>query len=518
VRLVPDTRGGMLWRFALGAVIVIGFTATATAVAGLLQFKQIAKYLSVNPSIGHAPVTVADPGRSQTLLLIGSDHRAGEPFKQAHTDTMMLVRMDPDSSTINVISVPRDLKVQIPEAGGLVTDKINDAYSIGGPQLLLKVIRQQVFPGAQVNHIVDVNFGGFAALVNAIGCVYTDVDHRYYNNTAYTGYSSIDIQPGYQKLCGPDALAFVRFRHTDTDIVRNARQQDFLRWAKAQYSAGKLLANRDKLLKIFGAHTETDHNLHTIDGLINLFNLVAFSAGHSIKQIPFPAILLPCGGAATNGFGVPVAVAPCYVTADPPAMQSAFRQFMTPTKPAPPKATSHARHRVKTPTPKSANLVDGTTDGATQVAGMHFRNLPVDYPRLLVNGSSYCTNATCSIGPVADSYPRAYALRDQSGRPYAAYRMTVALNAAVGRYYGVQGTSWQHPPILNDPTQVRTVQGKRLMLYFNGQKLTMVAWRTPRGVYWISNTLTDDVLNSQMLLIAASLAPAGQGSGAGSGR
>ena len=71
--------------------------------------------------------------------------------------------------------------------------------------------------------------------MNAIGCVYTDVDHRYYNNTLQTDYSSIDLQAGYQKLCGTDALSFVRFRHTDSDIVRNARQQDFIRWAKDQY-------------------------------------------------------------------------------------------------------------------------------------------------------------------------------------------------------------------------------------------------------------------------------------------
>src|SRR5207302_5414908 len=135
-----------------------------------------------------------------------------------------------DSSTINVLSVPRDLRVQIPEGGGLHTDKLNSAYSVGGPNLLIKILRRQVFPGLRVNHIIDVNFSGFSDLVDAIGCVYTDVDHRYYNDTAVTNYSSIDIQPGYQKLCGSNqsssgALAFVRFRHTDTDIVRNARQQ-----------------------------------------------------------------------------------------------------------------------------------------------------------------------------------------------------------------------------------------------------------------------------------------------------
>ena len=188
-----------------------------------------------------------------------------------------------------------------------------------------------MFPSLHVNHIVDVNFGGFQALVNAIGCVYTDVDHRYFNNTAFTDYSSIDIQAGYQKLCGTDALAFVRFRHTDNDIVRNARQQDFIRWAKDQYGAGNLISNRDKLLTIFGAHTQTDHDLHTVDGLINLFNLVAFSAGHTIKQIPFPAILLPCAPspAVANRF---TAQTPCYVTADRAAEQHAFDQFMTPTQ------------------------------------------------------------------------------------------------------------------------------------------------------------------------------------------
>ncbi len=71
--------------------------------------------------------------------------------------------------------------------------------------------------------------------------------------------------------------------------------------------------------------------------------------------------------------------------------------------------------------------------------------------------------------------------------------MTVALNPSQGEYYGVQGTTWQNPPILNSPTQTRTVAGKRLMLFFNGHKLSLAAWRTPQGVYWISNTLTDSL-------------------------
>ncbi len=491
-------------RFAIGSLIVILFTAATTAVAGLLQFKQLATDLSVTPAIKHANVTLASPGNPQTLLLIGSDHRAGEPFRAANTDTMMLVRLNASSRTINLLSIPRDLRVQIPEGGVEATDKLNSAYSIGGPNLLVRVIRKEVFPGIHINHIVDVNFGGFRDLVNAIGCVYVDVDHRYYNNTVYTDYSSIDIQPGYQRLCGANALAFVRFRHTDSDIVRNARQQDFLRWAKAQFSSSYLFDNRDRLVRIFGAHTQTDANLHSIDGLINLFNLVAFSAGHTIKQIPFPAILLPCGTQPGAVLG-----AACYVTANAPAEREAFHQFITPTL-APKPSASHHSHRHRPPPPP--NVTADPADGQTQAAALHRPRMPVFYPRVIAPGSSYCldSDGNCPLEIASPgSYPREYTIWDRAGHRHAAYRMTLALNPVLGEYYGVQGTTWLDPPILNKPTGTRVVGGRKLLLYSNGGKLSLVAWRTRRAVYWISNTLTDTLSPGQMVAIAASLKRSG---------
>jgi polyisoprenyl-teichoic acid--peptidoglycan teichoic acid transferase len=499
VRLIPSSRRGALWRFALGAVIVVGFTAATTAVAGLLQFKQFAADISVTPAIRQARVTIPNPGQAQTILIIGSDHRAGTSFSSANTDTMMLVRLDPNSSTINVLSIPRDLKVEIPEEGGLTTAKLNSAYSVGGPNLLVKVIRQNVFPHLQVNHIVDVNFSGFEALVNAIGCVYTDVDHRYYNDTALTDYSSINLQSGYQKLCGSDALSFVRFRHTDSDIVRNARQQDFIRWAKDQYGAANLIAHRDTLLRIFGEHTQTDPDLHSVDGLINMFQLVAFSAGHTIRQIPFPAILLPCGSGGTTADGT-VAVAPCYVAADPGPEGHVYREFI--------KATSSphpAAHPIASPPRKptsvsaqAAGLTADLPDGQAQVAALRRAGMPVYFPRLIAAGSTY-------EPPTAGEYPRAYRIHDQSNIPHAAYRIVVVLNSLLGQYYGVQGTTWRTPPILNSPSGTRTVGGKVLSLYANGGRLSVVAWHTRQGVYWISNTLTDNLTNKQMVGIAASL-------------
>jgi polyisoprenyl-teichoic acid--peptidoglycan teichoic acid transferase len=505
MKLIPHSRRGMLWRFFFGAVVVIGASAATTAVAGLLQVNQLVIDLSGTAPIQSHQVVLPAPGDPQTILIIGSDHRAGEPFTAANTDTMLLVRLNSKSSTINVLSIPRDLQVEIPGAGSA---KINSAYSDGGPNLLIKTIRQNVFPSLKVNHIVDVNFGGFSKLVNAIGCVYSDVDHRYYNNTAVTDYSSIDIQPGYQKLCGTAALEFVRFRHTDSDLVRNARQQDFIRWAKDQYGVNNLFANRDRLLRIFGDNAQTDHSLHTTDGLIELFNLILNSAGNTIKQFKFPADLSPCDSAAPLGS----AVAPCYVTAEPAAEHSIFAKFMTPTPPpaAAPKSTtsSSSKGRKRSSKIPTAGLTADLPDGRSQGVQLTKAKLPVYFPRLIKTGSSYCLGLidNCPLEIASPgSYPREYTIHDQRGVPHAAYRMTLQLNPVLGEYYGVQGTTWQHPPLIASPSGIRFVGGKRLLLFASGGKLTTVAWHTPHAVYWISNTLTTDISNQQMVGIAASL-------------
>ncbi len=500
--LTPSSRGGALAQFAFAALLVILLTAATTAVAGLLQFKQLTLDLGVTPALKDQQVTIADPGKPQTILVVGSDHRFGTAKVTANTDTMLLVRLDPNSSTINVISIPRDLKVRIPEGGIPVTAKLNSAYSVGGTRLLETVLKRDVFTGLTINHVVNVNFGGFEALVDAIGCVYSDIDHRYYNASTLgaNNYSSINLQAGYQKLCGADALSFVRFRHTDSDIVRNARQQDFVRWAKDQYGQGALIANRDRLLRIFGAHTQTDANLHSVSGLINLFTLVAFSAGHSIRQVKFPAIQQVCG----TPVGGAALQTPCYVTADPATEQSVFRSFLAPTRPTPSPGSSPPPSRPPAPgAPPGARppgLAPDPIDGKAQAAALANAGMPVYYPRLIPAAAGVQYEAL-----VPGEYPRAYQLHDESAVPHPAYRMVVSVNPALGQYYGIQGTAWQSPPILAHPNETRTVGGKRLALYRNGHLLSVVAWRTPRGVYWISNTLTDGLNNQQMLGIAASL-------------
>jgi LCP family protein required for cell wall assembly len=504
----------MAWRFVLAGVLVVGASAGATAVAGLLQVKDVVTLISQNPGIITKQIVLPAAGAPQTILLIGSDHRAGEPFRNSNTDTMLLVRLNAKSSTLNVMSIPRDLQVNIP---GFGIGKINAAYSDGGYGLLIKTIKQNVFPNLRVNHIVDTNFTGFSDLVDAIGCVYSDVDRRYYNATApgANNYSSIDIQPGYQRLCGDNqsvsgALPFVRFRHLDSDIVREARQQDFIRWAKDQFSISKLLAQKDKLLQIFGKHSTLDKGLQSEDGILNLFDLVLNSDASTIHQVAFPADLQPC--TATS----------CIVTSNQSAEQVAFQRFMAAT----PKAATAAANKAKV-TPASlkghkriakipmGGLTADVSDGREQAAALTRAGMPVYYPRLIKAGSNYCMSTTGNcVGYLqppteyAHSYPRKYLIRDQQGRPHAAYRMTLELNSQLGQYYGVQGIAWTNPPLLRSPSGTRDVNGKKLYLYANGGRLTTVAWHNGPYVYWISNTLTSTIPNPQMVGIAASLTAA----------
>ncbi|MGH2892934.1 MAG: LCP family protein, partial [Solirubrobacteraceae bacterium] len=127
--MIPHTRLGMAWRFVLAGVLLISAAAATTAVAGLLQVKDVVDALSINPGIVSKQIVLPAPGQPQTILLIGSDHRAGESFRDSNTDTILLLRLNAKSSTINIMSIPRDLQVSIP---GFGVNKINSAYTDGG--------------------------------------------------------------------------------------------------------------------------------------------------------------------------------------------------------------------------------------------------------------------------------------------------------------------------------------------------------------------------------------------------
>ena len=241
----PPSGIGLVGRILLGTFLAITSLGLAVAAGSYLYFHQsVAAVQASTPDVIKAQKALHIPKANEPAiaLVIGYDHRAGvEANRPSLSDTLMLIRADPRTKSISLLSFPRDLDVPIycTENGPAVTtDRINSAYSrCGSKGTLLTVEKLTDLP---VNYLITVNFHGFKEVVDKLGGVWMDVDRRYYNRntgSVYNNFANINLQPGYQKLDGQQALDFVRYRHTDSDLYRVARQQEFVRAFREQVGA-----------------------------------------------------------------------------------------------------------------------------------------------------------------------------------------------------------------------------------------------------------------------------------------
>jgi LCP family protein required for cell wall assembly len=505
----PRPGRGILIRALLAAILTVSLSATAVAYAVLNEVNSLVDDFTGGKEgrtvVPIPDLDVTDAGEPRTFLLLGTDERYAD--KQAgikpRSDTILLARVDPKSRRIALMSLPRDLKVKIPGAG---TGKINSAYEIGGPgktvSTIKKLFRDATGESFPINHVIAVSFGGFRRAVNYVGGIYVDIDRRYYNDnsTAAAGeaYATIDVQPGYQKLKGQDALDYVRYRHGDNDFFRASRQQDFLRQITHQDAVRQLLdvSKRRELAKVFGRYFEVDESFTNASNLIALGQLGLYMAQERapVNEVRFPAT------EAENP------AVDSYLYVKDSALRRTFDEFMTgegssnprrldeTTKP---KATATPGRTKKKNKPSAVKgLEEARTEGenmAVLVASENKLKFPFYFPARRKTGSRY-----------ADPEPRIYSIKDGTGKAHKAYRLV--LNAGSwSEYYGIQGMTWKNPPILDDPDRVREVDGRKLELFYDGSHLRLVAWRTGKAVYWVTNTLTLSIPNSRLMAIASSL-------------
>jgi LCP family protein required for cell wall assembly len=309
-----------------GVILVIVVSMGAGMAFGWLS-RTVAEVETRNPetvSAAREELTQAPPGKPTTVLLIGSDRRevlgAGDVGR---SDTLILVRLDPRTKSISMLSIPRDLRVEIP---GFGTDRINAAYSLGGGKdgaaLALKTVKQ--LTGVQINDFIDINFLGFVHVIDKLGGAFMMVDRRYYNDTAVTNYASIDLQPGYQRLDGKDALSFVRFRHDQQgDFGRIVRQQMFLRELKRQIGESARWQNWGRLpglISIVAKNTISD--VSSFGKLLALGRLVMGLDSTHIYQTHIEAqpIMVP----TSDG------VMASELEASPQEVQAAVQSFLNP--------------------------------------------------------------------------------------------------------------------------------------------------------------------------------------------
>jgi LCP family protein required for cell wall assembly len=479
-----------VWRVVLGCVIVLLCSGAGAAVFALGELRTLRDDLSINPSLNAgSSLAPAAFGAPQTLLLVGNDQRKHTTTAPVlpHSNEMLLVRFDPGKPYISMMSIPRELQVRINCPNGAVTTRLNFSLTCGGIGTLVKTIRQ--LTTIPVNHVVEIDFNQFKNAVNDIGCVYSTIDRRYYHVNTPGGpqYQEINLQPGYQRLCGTQSLQFVSYRHGDTSLVRDARDQSFLLDVKKEYGP-TLVDNIHKFEKIFGRAVQTDSGLHTTGGILNLLGTLISSSSLRVRQVQFQVNLQPIG--ANN----------CACdTATRQQISASVHAFLhggsgLPTKQSVAAVANavHKRHGAP-PLPLVPVGSGALTKAVYAAADVPF---PLELPRVQDRGGS----AT----PVQI---RDYSIHAPDGSAYPAY-VAVFNAAGIGQYYDVDGTTWTTAPVLDSPQQTVQVGGRTYYLYYEGQHLELVAWYEHNSVYWVRNTLTQAIGNGELLAIAEQTAPA----------
>jgi len=599
------SRWALAGRFVLGLLALVLLLVLGGAGGAYLYYHESVVQVTAHSKdvkLAQKRLDLPKPNQPAIALVVGYDHRHGD-IDRGRSDTLMLLRADPrqDVDSISMLSIPRDLAVPLwCGQHQYLPDRINNAYALCGAKGTLDTMKH--LTGLPINYLVTVNFNGFIQIVDRVGGVWVDVDRRYYNKnvgTESTNFSDINLRPGYQLLKGRDALSYVRYRHTDSDLFRLARQQQFVKALKEQVSSNFSVF---KALKVVGAITHNVEIGHAGSG----------SLENTIRRYALFAYGLPSGHFFQTKIDDLQGINE--LSAPESSIQSAVRDFQTPDIEAPQNAAAVAFGRkaagVKTVPPSRISISvlngNGVTGSATSAAnelaqrGYQIvypanaadRNAPnfkyfhtivyfdkrqatshvaarkvadlfgdADVQRLpaslrhkaqhalvtVVVGSTF--HGTLAPAPV-DKTPKkqpphirsdpgqtlsmlrrarrkvdfplmvphtledsSYADRELPIRVYApkkgerAVRLTFLDSMEIAGYWGIEETSWDGAPALQQPNFKHRIKGREFDFYYDGPHLHMVVLKTPKASYWVVNTLTDTLSNETMIAIAKGLKP-----------
>jgi len=234
------------------------------------------------------PATTPPPvwsGRERlNVLLLGIDSREGGTTQ--NTDTMMVLTLDPVHKTAGMLSIPRDTLI---DRRGLMRDKINAAYAIGGPELARRAAEDLLL--VPIHSWALINFEAFTKIVDGAGGAVIDVRRpirdEFYPTAAF-GVQRVSVLAGPQTMSGDEALRYARTRYSSNDYDRSVRQQDVLSALRARLADGALLLRIPAILDSVGGAVSTSFDP---EGVLPVARLVLSIDRSSITG----ETLLPCG-------------------------------------------------------------------------------------------------------------------------------------------------------------------------------------------------------------------------------
>jgi LCP family protein required for cell wall assembly len=480
------------------AVLIVLLTVVAASTAAIETVGTVADLLGKGGFIKSSLLKPAGADSPTTFLILGSDRRdkgSVDASNPAHSDTILLVRLNPDTHLWSEMSVPRDFYVQFKWDGTPYASKINFAYTVGGAPASLAVVSKLLH--ITINYVVDINFTAFDDIVDKLGCVYTDVDHLYLNTPAESqldNFASINVRPGYQALCGEHALDYVRYRHDDNTFARDAREQAFLRDAREQLGLSGLLSHASDIITALSKSIQS--NIRGDTTVAGLIETVIDSVNGPVNEVQFPNVPDNVGGQEDQ-------------TASPAQIGSAVRQFLNPDIFAPTAsaiigASSESSHHggggssggrtVHATAPSAPDLIATPSDVSAQAATLGpYLPFPIYVPQLILN--------TASLDPY-EPFSH-WTVKDPQGHLHRGYRIDFG-TGDIGSYYGIEGMDWVDPPLFDNAYHL-TADGRRYIYVNTGGKVQDIGWIVDgRYLYWVSNTIFQNLTNQQMLALAES--------------
>ncbi|MCL6673730.1 LCP family protein [Streptomyces panaciradicis] len=306
----------------IACLTAAGLLVLGVGVAGLAYWHldDNIKSVDINQALGDdrpaKPVTTPSasasasplPSGSLNILVLGSDSRSGKENQAlgggsssgARSDTAMVVHIDAGRKKATVVSIPRDTLVTRPScpltSGGSTAvaynAMFNSAYSVGGPVCAVKTVES--ITGIRMDHYVEIDFSGFAKLVNALGGVTVTTDEDIDDDDSH-----LHLAAGTHHLSGKQALALARTRHgigDGSDLGRIGLQQKLVKALLDRIASTSLFTSPAKLYDVADAVTgslTTDTGLDSLSELVDLGrSLRGLSSAH-VRTVMMPVVPAP---------------------------------------------------------------------------------------------------------------------------------------------------------------------------------------------------------------------------------
>jgi polyisoprenyl-teichoic acid--peptidoglycan teichoic acid transferase len=473
---------GSYWWFA--GKVKTANERTTPAVSSALEAKPSTTLVSVPPS------SQPESSEAMNIILLGSETTGTATQSSGRSSTIMVLHVDPKLDFACLLSVPRDLYVDIPGHG---KSRINQAYILGGPQLTIQTVKEVL--GLDIEKYVKVDFDAFGKIIDSLGGVYVDVDRRYQDTQSLP----IDLNPGYQLLNGANALAFARYRFDqNSDSGRMTRQQRVLSAVREQAVGWDLPV---KLPGLVGTVLDATATNLTANEIIKLAYWLVKLDGDHMSQIVITAPTQTVGGKRV-------------MVADEATLKQAVTRLITaPAEDSAGGAPSSTSESATTTTAPATTSTTAKTKSSTTTSGPAApsesemwkaaqKAVPfvLEAPAFIPAGLKYAakmpaTDGTYQVEPGGTSKP--------------AVRMLYRYGTK-DLYLGVTATAWTGAPAAGKGREV-VASGVTYTIVGTSGKVDRIWWKKGGVLYFISNTLMFTVSWEDLLKMAESMAPVGSG-------